>query len=81
MNKSKARMTPVNSVDSSSDNTAPVEWEPNLALVYLRTRSGPHGPSPLKINKNKDHIKLNAHAQEHVAYKPLLFSLNQTDFL
>lgn len=74
-------MTPVNSADSSSDNTSPVECEPNLAPVYLRTRSGPHGPRPLKINKKRNHIELNAHAKENVRIQTLLPSVNLTDFL
>lgn len=38
---------PVSNLDSSSVNIVPDEYAPNLALVYLRTRSGPQGPKPL----------------------------------
>lgn len=36
---------PVSNVDSDSVSISPVE---NLALVYLRTKSGPQGPNPLR---------------------------------
>lgn len=38
---------PVSNPASSSVKVDPFEYEPNLALVYLRTRSGPQGPNPL----------------------------------
>lgn len=37
---------PVSNPASSSVKVDPFEYEPNLALVYLRTRSGPQGPNP-----------------------------------
>lgn len=38
---------PVSNLDSSGVKTWPVEYEPNLALVYFRTIFGPNGPKPL----------------------------------
>lgn len=31
---------------------SPIEYVPNLELVYLRTRSGPQGPRPLEIQRH-----------------------------
>lgn len=44
---------PVRNLDSSSVNISPSEYAPNLALVYLRTRSGPKGPRPLHYGKER----------------------------
>lgn len=41
---------PVSKFDSDSVNSSPVEYLTNLALVYLRTKSGPQGPKPLPQN-------------------------------
>lgn len=42
---------PVRKLDSASVSTSPVEEDPNLALVYFRTRPGPQGPTPLHYLK------------------------------
>lgn len=40
---------PVSNLDSDSVSVSPVVYVTNLALVYLRTISGPQGPKPLAI--------------------------------
>lgn len=48
---------PVSNLDSSSVNMVPSEYEPNLALVYRRTRDGPQGPKLLH-HKNEVNQKV-----------------------
>jgi len=48
---------PVSNLDSDSVSISPVVCVTNLALVYLRTISGPQGPKPLPKNMRKKNIK------------------------
>lgn len=61
---------PVNNLDSSWVKTSPVEYEPNLAVVYLRTRSGPQGPKPLFNLKSNRYISIQTCRKKLIIFTP-----------
>lgn len=71
---------PVNNLDSSSVKTSPVEYEPNLAVVYLRTRSGPQGPKPLFILKSNRYISIQTYGKKLITFTPPRQKINSPDY-